>query len=221
MEILDVLTRSEDALPTNLRKSPRLPLVAPVQVSWTEAQGIESQRGGYSIDTSSGGLKMELPGPIPMNSCITVRLARLGFVGSASVRHCRRDGPRYIVGVAFRTSPSEVLRSEPALPDRARDDSPHDPAAESRFLIDEPVSDDVRLFFQDLNARKSRRAVSSKARYKTWLRVALVLWVAVGVLFILTLLRLLRYATETYQHPLLQKASAFVEAAVNYGHRRK
>jgi len=85
--------------------------VVPVQVSWTDAQGIESQRDGYSLDTSSGGLKIELPSPLPINSFITVRSVRLNFVGSGSVRHCRRDGRRYFVGVTFQPSPSEVARS--------------------------------------------------------------------------------------------------------------
>jgi hypothetical protein len=179
--------------PVNLRKSPRRPLTAPVQISWTDAQGVEWYRRGYCLDTSSGGLKMELPGPVPVNSLLRVRLDQLNFVGRVSVRHCRRDGPRYVVGVAFRTPPSEVARSESAIEDRERDYSSHEPAAESRFLIDEPVSDEVRLFFQDLRARESRRTVFSKVRRKqTLLRVALAVWVAAGVLFVLSLPRLLR-----------------------------
>jgi len=190
-------------------------LVAPVQVFWTDTQGIESQRNGYSLDSSPGGLKMELPGPLPINSQITVRLNELNLIGTASVRHCRREGRRYLVGVSFRSSPSEVTEAEPPLPERVREESCDDSAAERRFLLDEPVTDDVRLFFQARKEGRLERAVAEKRRHEMWLRVAVVLWIAVGVLFTLNLPRLLRYASDAFPHPLLERASAFVETLVN------
>ena len=191
------------ASPTNLRKSPRFPLVVPIQVTWKDTQGLEWRRQGYCLDTSSGGLKMELPSPVPVNACIQVRSAQLHFAGSASVRHCRRDGPRYLVGVAFRTVASEVLRPEPP--------------PERRVPDDEPESDDIRPFFQELHARKMKQVALRRSRHKAWRRVALIVWATVSVLFVLSFPRLLRFASETYPHPLLERASAFVETITEHG----
>jgi len=163
---------------------------------------------------------MELPRALPVNIRISVRLPRLDLNSSVLVRHCTSHGPKYVIGVAFQRTPSEALRAAPAIEDRQQHYPEQDPALESWNAITQPPDDDVRTYFQDLKTRKSGRSASTKARRRMWLRVALAVSGAVGVLFILTLPRLLRYATESYQHPLLQKASAFVEAMVNYGHKK-
>ncbi len=206
---------------TDHRRHPRYPLGAPIQVSWMDRRGFQWQDHGSCLDTSEGGLKMELPRAVPVNACINVSVPWLGLSSSVLVRHCTHHGWKYIIGGAFQKTPSEVLRVALTLPAGERHAHEQDPPWRNSFTIAQPPDDDVRKYFQSLKARKSGRIASTEARRRVWLRVVLVVWIAVGVVFCLTLPKLLRYATATYQHPLLQKASALVEAVVNYGQEKR
>lgn len=56
--------------------------------------------------------------------------------------------------------------------------------------MEEPASDDILEYFQDLRSRESKRTASLlAARRRILPRVTLTVLVAIGVLFILTLLR--------------------------------
>lgn len=206
---------------TDLRRHPRYPLGAPIQVSWMDRRGFQWQDDGSCLDTSEGGLKMELPRAVPVNAWINVSVPWLGLNNSVLVRHCTHHEWKYVIGVAFQKTPSEVLRAAPVLIAGERQAHEQDPPWKNGFTIAQPPDDDVRKYLQALKARKPRRIASTEARRRVWFRVVLVVWIAVGVVFCLTLPKLLRYATATYQHPLLQKASALVEAVVNYGQKKR
>ena len=83
---------------TNLRKYPRYPLVAPLQVSWKDARGIDWNHEGYCLETSVGGLKMMLSHAVPTDTSVTLRMPEPQFNGSAVVCHCTLVGPRYLIG---------------------------------------------------------------------------------------------------------------------------
>jgi hypothetical protein len=90
-------------------------------------------------------------------------------------------------------------------------------ALEGWIALAQPPDDHIRTFFQDVKVRRSRRAASMKDRQRVWLGVALVVWVAVGVLLLLNRPWLLRVASAAYRHPLVQKAVAFAKAVSNHG----
>ena len=202
---------------TNLRKYPRYPLVAPIQVSWKDARGIDWNHEGYCLETSVGGLKMMLSHAVPTDTSVMLRMPEPQFNGSAVVCHCTLFGPRYFIGVALHNPASEARHDKVALEDRRRQEPEQDLALESWIALAQPPDDDIRTFFEDVKVRQLRRAASVKVRQRVWLGVALVVWVAVGVLLLLNRPWLLRYASAAYRYPLVQKASAFVEAVINNG----
>ncbi len=206
---------------TDLRKHPRYPLNAPIQVSWRDRRGFQWQDRGHCVDASKGGLRMELPHAVPVNVWIRVSLAQLDLDSSVLVRHCTFHASKYLIGAAFQSTPSGFLQAVPALhkPDQLAPDQ--DPSLGRRLTLDQPPDDDIRKFFQDVRTRKTGRTGSTEARRKRWLRVTLIATIAAGVLFILTLPRLLRLATATYQHLLLQESSASVEAVVDYSYKKR
>jgi hypothetical protein len=202
---------------TNLRKYPRYQLVAPIQVSWKDARGVDRNHEGYCLEASVGGLKMELSDAVPTYTSVTLRIPEPQFNGFAVVRHCTVVGPRYLLGVALQSPASKALQAKVAVEHRRRQQREEDLALESLIARAQPPDDHIRTFFQDVKVRKSRRAASMRVRQRGLLGVAVVVWVAVGVLLFLNQPWLLRVASAIYRHPLGQKAAAFVEAVINHG----
>ena len=206
---------------SDLRRHPRYPSEAPIRVSWRDRRGFQWQDHGHCVDASEGGLKMELPRAVPVDRWISVSLAEPHLDSSALVRHCRLDGSKYLIGVAFPNAPDGVVRATPAPCEPDQFANSQEPPRESRLTLDQPPDDDVRRFFQDVMTRKSKRSVSTEGRRNRWLAVTLIVSFALGVLVILTLPRLLRLAGVAYRHPALQKSSTFVEAVVDYSYRKR
>jgi hypothetical protein len=85
----------------NLRSQPRGSTTGPIKVSWNDAQGAIFYVQGECIDASKSGLKIRVKEPIPKLSVVSVQAAKIGFRGTACVRHVTRVGMNYAVGLSL------------------------------------------------------------------------------------------------------------------------
>jgi|GraSoiStandDraft_16_1057320.scaffolds.fasta_scaffold1108463_1 hypothetical protein len=103
------------------RRYPRIPYVGMVRVGWEDAQGHMKYAQTKCVDISAGGLRIELPEPIPMGSYVTVRADRINLAGRAMVRYKARHGAKFIHGLEL----SQRVREQAlaAFGEPARDDT--------------------------------------------------------------------------------------------------
>ncbi len=87
-----------------MRRHPRQPFEAQVQVTWKDSRGLLKNIRARFVDLSAEGACLETDIPIPSRTSITINSARYGSLGTASVRHCVRHTLRYYVGVEFTSS---------------------------------------------------------------------------------------------------------------------
>jgi hypothetical protein len=72
-----------------------------LQVTWLDLTGKMKMTRTRALNISEGGMCIELPeGAAPM-SLVRFESSRFKVMGSAAVRHCRKAGSRYIVGLEF------------------------------------------------------------------------------------------------------------------------
>jgi hypothetical protein len=83
------------------RLDPRQQLVSEVQVSWRDATAERNLDSVRCHDFSAGGIGLELPEPIRIDTRVTVRVPSMDFKGIGSVRHCIRIESGYLVGIRF------------------------------------------------------------------------------------------------------------------------
>lgn len=81
-----------------------------LRVSWLGSSG-EPKMATHArvINVSECGMAVELPEPPLSNSLVRFQSERYRLVGSGSVRHFRKFGPKFIVGLEF----SDGLRWSP------------------------------------------------------------------------------------------------------------
>lgn len=60
------------------------------------------------LDLSEGGLRVEAPQSIPARTPVSLRAEGIQFSGNASVKHQRRQGSNYVLGLEL----SEALRDK-------------------------------------------------------------------------------------------------------------
>ena len=88
-----------------------------LRVSWLDAKGQLKMAHVKVLNVSEGGMALELPEAPLTNSMIRFQSERHKLVGSAALRHCRKVGVKYIVGVEFtdglRWIPPDVPVEEP------------------------------------------------------------------------------------------------------------
>ena len=80
------------------RSSYRIPYAGQVLVLWEDGNDSRYMQG-KCLDVSERGMRIEVPGPIPLRTRIIVRIERINLSGSASVRHVRRSGNYYLLGL--------------------------------------------------------------------------------------------------------------------------
>ena len=104
------------------RRYRRIPYLGVVRVGWEDAQGYMKYAQTKCVDISAGGLRIELPEPIPMGSYVTVRADRINMAGRAMVRYKARHGAKFIHGLEL----SQRLREQAlaALGEPVQDDVP-------------------------------------------------------------------------------------------------
>ncbi len=85
----------------DLRRHRRYALAgALLQVSWLDLNGKMRITNTRALNISEDGIALELPAPaMPLR--IRFKSDRFKVNGMGTVRHCHRDGARYVVGLEF------------------------------------------------------------------------------------------------------------------------
>ena len=84
-----------------MRRHPRFPVEAPVEVSCETSSGETVSFTGTCLNLSETGLMMRLPAVIPVLNQIRFRIAEMEFEGSGVVRHCGTTNTYCLVGIEF------------------------------------------------------------------------------------------------------------------------
>lgn len=74
-------------------------IAGPLRLTWTNSAGTAFHVLGKCVDASRQGMKIEVSDPIPLLTSVGISVERIGFAGSASVRHIVRTGRKYTVGL--------------------------------------------------------------------------------------------------------------------------
>jgi hypothetical protein len=73
-----------------------------LRVSWLDPQGsLRMAQRSRVLNVSEEGIAFELPEPAQLGSRVKIQADKHRLLGEATVRHCRRVGPKYVVGVEF------------------------------------------------------------------------------------------------------------------------
>src|SRR5579864_8519717 len=80
-----------------------------LKVSWLDVTGSMKMARTRALNISAGGIAIELPEAAMPLSLVRFQSDRFNVRGAGYVRHCRREGSRYVVGLEF----SEGLRWNP------------------------------------------------------------------------------------------------------------
>jgi hypothetical protein len=80
-----------------------------LKVSWLDVTGSMKMARTRALNISEGGIAIELPEAALPLSLIRFQSDKFNVRGAGYVRHCRREGSRYIVGLEF----AEGLRWTP------------------------------------------------------------------------------------------------------------
>lgn len=78
---------------------PRSVCAGAVRLSWTS--GFDRYAIGECQDISQTGLRLLVPEPLPVSVRVCFWSDRLAFGGSGTVRHCKRQNGKYIIGLEF------------------------------------------------------------------------------------------------------------------------
>ena len=85
----------------DLRRHHRTPVMAQVELNWTDARGTEKFITGEIIDVSESGMRIRTREPLTRQMYVTLRAERIGLHGRASVRTCAKQGTKHVVGLEF------------------------------------------------------------------------------------------------------------------------
>ena len=92
----------------DIRRHHRIPYLGPVRISWEGTNGCPKYAQARCLDISEGGLRIEVPEPIPVRSRVSICADRINLAGSATVKHVVRQGAKYVLGLEL----SQVLRDQ-------------------------------------------------------------------------------------------------------------
>ncbi len=88
-----------------------------LQVSWLDSSGAMKMTRTRALNISEGGIAIELPDAAMPLSMVRFQSDRFKVRGAGAVRHCRRVGTKWIVGLEFieglRWTPPEGEVTEP------------------------------------------------------------------------------------------------------------
>lgn len=92
-------------MPTPIRREarlqPRFRVELMVQLYWANSRSGLEMRTGQCMEASAAGLRIRLEKPIPLQTVVNVQSPELRLAGSAVVRHCRKHGAVFEVGIEF------------------------------------------------------------------------------------------------------------------------
>jgi hypothetical protein len=86
----------------DLRRNDRRACDHKVTVMWRDSRGQDKFAQANALDICELGLRLQLPEELPRHTYLAISAAKLGLVGHASVRHCKRiQGVKFSIGVEF------------------------------------------------------------------------------------------------------------------------
>jgi hypothetical protein len=86
---------------SNLRRHRRAPFKTTARVFWQDKWGQPKFAMARTLDVSERGLSLELPERLEVRGFVGVECERLGLRVMGTVRHSRRIGSKYLVGLEF------------------------------------------------------------------------------------------------------------------------
>lgn len=89
---------------SQMRRHARHPFEDVLRVTWKDTRGQLRKLKARCLDLSPEGARLETDTPIQSRTNIALDSARFGSLGTASVRHCARQGLKYAIGVEFTAS---------------------------------------------------------------------------------------------------------------------
>jgi hypothetical protein len=81
----------------DLRRNKRTAYTGSIEVSWMDGGQAKFTRG-RCVDLSADGLLLELSVSMQVRTVVTLRFDRIHLIGTASVRHTRRAGMKFLLG---------------------------------------------------------------------------------------------------------------------------
>lgn len=85
----------------NLRRHDRPSVSAIAEVAWRGAHGLNLRVKGRVLDISKSGIRLEVVEEIALRAIVHVKCTELGISVAGSVRHCRRVGTKFAIGIEF------------------------------------------------------------------------------------------------------------------------
>jgi hypothetical protein len=83
------------------RRHPRIAASTKINIGWTDPSGTPRRVQGTCLDTSDGGIRVELSDELAVQTNVYVRSPALGLDQAACVRYCRRKGIKFLAGLEF------------------------------------------------------------------------------------------------------------------------
>jgi hypothetical protein len=91
-----------DALPgRQSRREERYPFTCALEISWQRATGETCTIRATCREVSQHGARVECSEPLEVRSIVFLNTMKYGLMGNATVRYCRRQGMKYVVGLEF------------------------------------------------------------------------------------------------------------------------
>jgi PilZ domain-containing protein len=84
-----------------IRRHERISENAPIRLMWKDRFGGDKFANGRVLDVSEEGMRIELPIQIEERIYVTFRADTIPLNGTASVRSCVRQTPKFVVGLEF------------------------------------------------------------------------------------------------------------------------
>ena len=85
----------------DLRRHNRQEGTTTVKIMWCDSSGHDKFANALALDISEMGMRLKVPEPLAIQSCVTLRSEILKLHGQASVRYCSRLGTKYAIGLEF------------------------------------------------------------------------------------------------------------------------
>src|SRR5579863_5713842 len=83
------------------RRHDRQPITGKLRVLWHDAEGREQVCAAEVVDISVNGLRMRVDIKMAPQTYVTVNDRDIGITGRGSVRYCRYEKGKYVVGLEF------------------------------------------------------------------------------------------------------------------------
>jgi hypothetical protein len=96
------------------RRHPREIFSGLVKVTWIDACGQFRSVQARGIDISQSGIGLELPEPVEPRTMVHIEGRPYRLLGTANVRHCQRNGIKFMVGLEF-SGELEYRRRAPSM----------------------------------------------------------------------------------------------------------